>query len=215
MDYSPLSLLTRVFSSEPQSLQSLGNALDPEGRVYYSSPYGSITDRDVNRAIDVGLAFSGGGLGTSGPIVRMFHGSPAESITEFKGKDAFLTPHPHVAEQYATGDIMGAQKTQRGGGRVYQVDVDPGQTFDMTKPEHQAIYNAFRDSYNKTAGIDDKLPRLSSEGFIQSGSGLPGYGRARQILHELPTFDSMRVDDGMHGISLLVKNPKERVKIVD
>jgi hypothetical protein len=100
-------------------------------------------------------------------------------------------------------------------GKVYDVEVRVKHTLDMRKPEHRAAYEEARIAYNAShSDPDDKLPKITSEGFIHRGDGLPMWGYVSQIKDAMPEFDSMLVSEGGHPSSLAVFNGSN-VKVAD
>lgn len=141
---------------------------------------------------------------------EMFHGSTRE-FDKFQGEMGWFTGDENVAKEYATNKLMGSNKAPVGEDKptVYKVNVKPGRTLDLRNKEHQAVYEGLRESPN----AEDSLPQLGSEGFVQP-SGLPSFGNATEILRRAKDFDSVLVDEGTHGQSLLVRDPANRANIV-
>lgn len=154
-------------------------------------------------------------------VLRMYHGSPNAKLQELKGL-AFVTPDKQTAEQYAKGAVAFTGKTEDSGGRIYEVDVNTRDTLDFNKAEHRAAYDKARKEWNATHDADERLPPLTSEGFISSKTGYPSYGRVADILKALPVFDSMFVDEGGQGFSVAVRDgsklklvaPKEKGELL-
>lgn len=143
---------------------------------------------------------------TANPIkASMYHGSPNGGLTELRGL-TFLTNDVNVATQYAKGQVFNTGGTEDTGGKVYRVAVSTKNTLDLRKPEHQTAYETARRIWNKAADVDDRLPPITSEGFVISKTGLPSYGRIATVLNAMPEFDSAFVDEGTQGVSLAVLN---------
>ena len=155
-----------------------------------------------------------------------YHGSPYGNIDFKLDRITFFTHDKKVAEQFAynkpfnTGKRLSDQAILDP--TVYQVELNLKRTFDMRKQWHEyetrreaATKGVFRDNLIFTGddGKRDWLPKLDSEGFIMR-SGLPGYGRIAQFKVFLPDYDSMYVDEGTHGISLAVFDPRKKVSII-
>ena len=145
--------------------------------------------------------------------MRLFHGSPNDSIDAFKGV-TFFTPNRAVAEEFAKGQLAGSAKTEATAPRVYEADVVLGNTLDMRTPEGKGAYAEAREAWNK-AHPDDRLPPVTSEGFLISKSGLPSFGYARTLLQAMPAYDSVVVDEGSQGESYAVRDGAAQAKIAD
>lgn len=156
----------------------------------------------------------------SGRWAEYYHGSPSSELkpdfSNFNSDIAFFTKDPEVAKHYATTPTLGAQHGAGGGTpTVHRVQVDPGNTFDLRKAEHQQLYDRLRREYNAgQQDPDEHLPSLRSEGFLQRPAGLPGFGHVRPIMHMVAPhgFHSMHVWEGSQGQSLAVHNPQKRVR---
>src|SRR5690606_3980318 len=84
-----------------------------------------------------------------------------------------------------------------GQGTVYNVEVSAKNVLDLRKPSHREAYKQAREEYNKRQNDPDKrLPPLTSEGFINSKSGLPSFGFAKGLLDALPGYDGVQVAEG-------------------
>jgi hypothetical protein len=149
----------------------------------------------------------------------LYHGSPRR--TEFDAfKTTFFTQDLSVARQYAKGQtfkVGGPTKVDTP--RVYSVKVTVTKAFDMRGLPHKDLYESLREKYKEHPLFeDDPLPKLSSQGFISSHSGLPTYSHVQQFktlfqLEKLP-YDSMWVDEGSQGISLAVFDPRGKVEVL-
>lgn len=145
--------------------------------------------------------------------MRLFHGSPNDSIDTFKGV-TFFTPNRAVAEEFAKGQLAGSAKTEATAPRVYEADVVLGNTLDMRTPEGKGAYAEVREVWNKTHP-DDRLPPVASEGFLISKSGLPSFGYARTLLQAMPEYDSVIADEGSQGESYVVRDGAAQAKIIE
>jgi hypothetical protein len=146
--------------------------------------------------------------GATNPVQqRMYHGSPDTGINAFTGL-VFYTPSREVAKQYADNQVFGTGKGASGTGRIYEETVSTKNTLDMRKQEHRALYEAARKKWNATADVDDRLPPLTSEGFVSTKTGVPSFGYAQRLLTAMPEFDSVWLDEGSQGLSLAVQKPE-------
>jgi hypothetical protein len=91
------------------TLTSQPAAPDPQILYKTASPLVNITDQDINRGMDLGMSFSGGGLGTRPPsLLGTYHatGAPTE-FSQFKlpppshDLGIHTTIDPNVADAYA------------------------------------------------------------------------------------------------------------------
>lgn len=147
--------------------------------------------------------------GATNPVQqRMYHGSPDTGINALTGL-VFYTPSREVAKQYADNQVFGTGRGASGTGRVYEETVSTKNTLDMRKQEHRAAYEEARKKWNATADLDDRLPPLTSEGFVSTKTGVPSFGYAQRLLAAMPEFDSVWLDEGAQGLSLAVQKPDE------
>jgi hypothetical protein len=145
----------------------------------------------------------------------LYHGSRYSDIDQLSSLDgiSYLTADPAVAKEYAQNDLLGSGKIQGAteGPTIYHVQADLGQVLDLRTAEGQAHYKQLRTQFNKTVSDpDEKLPKLTSEGFIQA-SGLPGFGNARTVLQHSPEFGAMLVDEGHQGTSIAVRSALTKI----
>lgn len=216
---SCLKRLQRMLSSESEwARYALEYTLDSSGAPV---PYRPASAETASKFEDLSPAQQRRYL-TEHPNSKFFHGSPhsglSDDFSNFSGDVAFFTKNRDVARHYAATPTMGAQRGQHDRrSTVYHVDVDPGSTLDLRRPEHREVYDAIRKKHNSEADDpDDHLPRVGSEGFLQR-SGLPGFGHVRAILPHAAKhgFSSMLVDEGTQGESLAVHRPQGRVRVTN
>lgn len=157
-----------------------------------------------------------------------YHGSPFGGIESFDDikLPAFFTKDKNIAKQYATAKILGAQNDPLTGKEktktIYTVDLDPGKILDFRTKETKDLYRQIRTKELAGLSLDAEerllYPKLESEGFIMSNSGLPGYGHVRSLADLFKKhghdYDSMLVDEGTQGISLALLKKNKTIKIV-
>jgi hypothetical protein len=155
---SAASLLAQLFGSIQPAPETPPQVVYPT-----KNPLTAITDKDINRGIDIGLGFSGGGLG-----IKAYHGSP-HSFERFDpskigtGEGAQAYGHGlYFAEQEATakayrdalayknqrpvvtkdptfGDVTILEQDPTRPGKMYEVDINavPEHFLDWDKPLSQ------------------------------------------------------------------------------
>jgi hypothetical protein len=148
---SAASLLGQLFGSIQPAPEAPPQVVYPT-----KNPLTAITDQDINRGIDIGLGFSGGGLG-----IKAYHGSP-HSFERFDpskigtgegaqayGHGLYFAENPQVAEEYKRAitqaqlekfhdDLLKygtAQKPAQSKGHMYEVDINAA-------PEHLLDWDA-------------------------------------------------------------------------
>lgn len=143
----------------------------------------------------------------------VYHGSPYSDVDfRFISKPIYVTTSRKVATDYAEGRIAfcGNHVSGTKSPTLYKLELEQN-LMDFRNPIVRKRYEEQRRAYNAAQDdLDNLLPSLQSEGFIQSHTGLPGYGHAAGIW---PLFKNyyygMYVDEGpTHGISIAVWNPK-------
>lgn len=162
---------------------------------------GTPESRKAMDAIDKIMSESGTSMAGErvASATRMYHGSPKGDIADFKGI-VHLTPSKEAASKFAKREVAFTAKTEGASPKVYSVNIDTRDLLDLRTPEGKAAYMRMRAEFNKTADPDARLPSVTSEGFIQSGTGAPGFGHVNEILRNMPEYKGMWVDDGaIHG----------------
>ena len=147
------------------------------------------------------------------PGMEMYHGSPDQNISKFKGQ-AFFTKDPEVARQYSKGNIAAsATGADQNGAAVYKVKVNPDKVLDFREPGAWEDYEARRKEFNsKLTDPDEFMPKADS--LRDSNTGLPSYGRARTLLDMYPEHDAIWFNEGTQGESLLMRDASGKVHIV-
>ncbi|MGA1354618.1 MAG: hypothetical protein ACO32I_07600, partial [Candidatus Limnocylindrus sp.] len=194
--------LSRVAQLFRRALEKFGlppKALDAQGLVDMAFGAAKMEMRGMRPA---------GGVKQNPVRQRMYHGSPDTDISVLTGL-VFYAPSRSVAQQYANNQVFGTGKGASGTGRVYEDIVSTENTLDMRKQEHRALYDAARKKWNTFADVDDRLPPLTSEGFVSTKTGVPSFGYAQRLLAAMPEFDSVWLDEGSQGLSLAVQKPDE------
>ena len=194
--------LSRVAQLFRRALEKFGlppKALDAQGLVDMAFGAAKMEMRGMRPA---------GGVKQNPVRQRMYHGSPDTDISVLTGL-VFYAPSRSVAQQYADNQVFGTGKGASGTGRVYEDIVSTENTLDMRKQEHRALYDAARKKWNTFADVEDRLPPLTSEGFVSTKTGVPSFGYAQRLLAAMPEFDSVWLDEGSQGLSLAVQKPDE------
>jgi hypothetical protein len=146
----------------------------------------------------------------------MYHGSPYGGLSSFEGTrpPIYLTPHYHIARQYAIDQGLPAAQRDPGGlsrkvPTVYKVRISPRHIIDFRDADVQARYAALRSRCDQS--LLGRCPPLDEEGFICSHTGLPMYSYARPLVklwHEGGIeADAIWLDEGTQGISLALFEP--------
>jgi hypothetical protein len=167
---SAASLLGQLFGSIQQAPETPPQVVYPT-----ANPLTAITDKDINRGIDIGLGFSGGGLG-----IKAYHGSPhsferfdASKIGTGEGAQSYghglyFAENEKVAKGYrdklspgshsrAIDEALG-NDTSAYPGRMYEVDINaaPEHFLDWDKPlQEQGVWDKLHP--NVRNAIDDAM----------------------------------------------------------
>ena len=155
-----------------------------------------------------------------------YHGSPSPDVMFNQNAMMFFTKDFNVARQYALGQVAFTGKVPKHTVRhptVYEVALTVNRIFDFRihRNEYEALRNQALHGLFKTNPLfwdgdePDFLPKSTSEGFIHSHTGLPGYGRIKQFQALLHDYDGMYVDEGSQGISLVVFNTLNKVSVLN
>lgn len=169
----------------------------------------------------------------------MWHGSPFRGIDDNfnnwnspRQPAAFFTSNRAVAEHFSklelsspllqmANDPLGESKKLP---TIYLVKIFPGKFFDMRTSEDLKLYQEIRlGAKEKSKGTDLEedfswsFPKINSEGFISTTTGLPPYPMARVLKDYLISlgYDGIWVDEGGSGISLGIFNPQGKVQILE
>lgn len=144
-----------------------------------------------------------------------YHGSPSDSLVLDK-RMLFITQDKSVAVAYAQGKVAFTGRVTPTQPTVYTLKLTRKKFLDLRKPDHCLIYTEQQRAYNATqVDADNRIPSLKSQGFIMSGTGLPGYGYARAFRVVFGSlFDGMYFDEGSQGISLGLFNPQRSAQIL-
>ena len=150
--------------------------------------------------------------------MKMYHGSPYGGLTNFDNVEppVFFTEQYNVAFEYAVRKKLGGQKNPGINNKqptIYTVEIFNINPFDMRKKEHKEIYSYIRNTLPDDTKID--FPKLSSEGFIDSHTRLPSYGKTRLFMEVFKdVFDSIWVAEGSGERSLALFETIGKVKII-
>lgn len=132
-----------------------------------------------------------------------YHGSPGKLV--LSNRPLFLTQRKDVATQYANGKVAFTGRVPTTQPTVYEILLKTSRIVDMRLSSIQDLYVARREVWNaEHDDADEKMPRISSVGFLISKSGLPSYGHAMQLREMFKDYDGMYFDEGSQGLSLLV-----------
>lgn len=143
----------------------------------------------------------------------VYHGSPYSDVNFRNSKKiVFVTTSKKVAKDYALGKIAfcGKHVSNAKTPTLYKLQLT-GKLLDFRNSTVKEHYEERRRRFNgEQDDPDNLLPSLKSEGFIQSTTGLPGYGHVSGISHLFKDeYSGMYVDEGpSHGISIAVWDPK-------
>ena len=141
-----------------------------------------------------------------------YHGSPRTGLT-LTHMILFVTQDMAVARAYALGKVAFASHVVGDQPTIYTLEFLSSKILDMRKLDHQNRYTVSRQAYNSRCEPDERLPKLTSEGFLGK-SGFPGYGQSPVFKELFPTFDGIYVDEGSQGFSLAIFDPIKTSKIL-
>ena len=154
-----------------------------------------------------------------GTTLTLFHGSPYSNVDVSEAPLLYYTANSKIARDYALGTVAFTGKPPKGvhtehGPTVYKVTASGLHIFDLRRTDHQKLYQHLREDFNKRLTEDEndsRLPRLDSEGFIMHRTGLPSYGRIRELIPLLKKlhFDAIGLDEGSQGTSIAIFNPRK------
>lgn len=161
-----------------------------------------------------------------------YHGSPyccISSFSEFEGNTIFLTDSKYVAKQYTkklldTG-IGSSRKPPKSGieekAVLYTVRLSFGEdkVFNINNPDHKTLFA----TYNKFILHQDPEETSHDLEAAQQAKGssfyghFPNFGKARLLLDFVKNkgFKACLISEGSQGVSLIVSDPANNVKLVN
>lgn len=160
-----------------------------------------------------------------------YHGSPyccLSSFSEFAGNIIFLTDSKHIAMQYTKKLLDTGLGSSKKPSKInleekpvlYTVSLSFGEdrVFNINNPEHKALFA----TYNKFILHQDPEETKHDLESAQKAKGssfygyFPNFGKARLLLDFVKNkgFKACLISEGSQGVSLIVSDPANNVKLV-
>lgn len=167
------------------------------------------------------------GSPTTASLPMYYHGSPytglRPDLSNWASRQThgiYLSPDVKVAHQYAMNPISGAGYGPQGAARqptIYEMRLHGNpKLFDTRDKTHRVMYSSLRDAAVKHPDFDAAHTTLPKEyNKIAGRYGLIPYNASSYLTDPLKQagFDGMWVDDGTHGATLRIFEPKRFVRI--